>query len=258
MNKLDFSKFGRVKLLVAEDNEISQKMFGKIFEINNLKYKIVSNGLEVIEALNEENFSLILMDMQMPYLNGFETTKKIREYGEPYKDIPIIALTAKGWGNEQKEAYNAGVDEFIYKPFRIETIMSAIYKTLEKKSELIAENVTKKDPLNLQVDSYNPQFIDEYFGDDETFKKDMVTEFLKKIPDLLNEINNLLNSGDFASAKKSAHKCKSSVSVFGIMRAFELLGQIESTDDIESAKNIYSELNTYMNTIYSILNNYIR
>jgi CheY-like chemotaxis protein/HPt (histidine-containing phosphotransfer) domain-containing protein len=250
MLKLDFSKFGHVKLLVAEDNEISQKMFGKIFEINNIQYKIVSNGLEVIESLKKEEFSLVLMDMQMPYLNGFETTKKIRESSNSYKDIPIIALTAKGWGDEQKEAYSAGVDDFIYKPFRIEVIMSVIFKTLERKIDSIADNKSV-------ADGYNPEFIDEYFGDDETFKKEIVSEFLKKIPESLNEILNYLNSGDFVSAKKAAHKCKSSVSVFGITKAFEYLNQIESAVEIDSAKNIYSKLYAYMDTIYSILNNYI-
>ncbi len=245
MIKLDFSKFGEIKILVAEDNDISQKMFEKIFEINNLNSKIVNNGLEVLTALEKEKYDILIMDMQMPYLDGYATTRKIRERNSGQSKIPIVAITARSGGNEKEMAFDCGADKFVYKPFRIDTMLTTIYDVFDTgNSHYVPEDI------------FNFKTIDEIYGDDETFKIEMISEFINKFPERLLDLYNHLENKELDEAQKIAHKNKSSVSVLGIDKAFEYFNEIENVNDIGKAKAIYSDLKNYMDEVFDALKKY--
>jgi len=105
-------------ILVAEDNPINQKLIKKVLENFGLKVSLVSNGLEVFQKRKDENFDLIFMDIQMPYLDGIEATREILEYEEDFNQphIPIIALTANALKGDKERFLNAGLDDYISKP----------------------------------------------------------------------------------------------------------------------------------------------
>lgn len=102
------------KILIVEDNLINQLVTKKIIEKNNYVCKVVDDGFKALEILEKENFDLILMDINMPLMNGFETTKRIR-----LQDIktPIVALTAFDKDEITDEAISAGINDIIVKPF---------------------------------------------------------------------------------------------------------------------------------------------
>jgi CheY-like chemotaxis protein len=103
-----------VNVLVVEDNRINQVITRKAIEKNNYKCSVVDNGYAALEILEKESFDVILMDINMPLINGFETTRKIRLKGI---GTPIVALTAFDKTEITEEALSAGINDIIIKPF---------------------------------------------------------------------------------------------------------------------------------------------
>ena len=112
--------FSEVKVLIAEDNPMNQQLIKHLMKNWAIKHTVVSNGLEAIEALRKENFSLILMDIQMPDMDGYTATAVIR--AELQSQIPIIAMTAHAMMGEKEKCIQLGMNDYISKPLK-ETVL---------------------------------------------------------------------------------------------------------------------------------------
>lgn len=123
-----------VKVLLAEDNKINQLFASTILRKNNCKVSIAESGQQAIDLLKESEFQIILMDLHMPEMDGYDATKYIRNHFENNKkDIPIIALTAAATKGEVDKCYNVGVTDFISKPYTPEVLLGMIVKHTTKK-----------------------------------------------------------------------------------------------------------------------------
>lgn len=138
-----------IKILVAEDIDTNQKLVSVILDKYGFQYKIVSNGLEVLEAVEKEDFDLILMDLHMPKMDGYEASRKLRKKG---LKIPIIALTAAAIKGVQEQCISAGMNYFITKPFEALDLLKAIYSNVEKLKnvKLKPKEEANKSEQNLQ------------------------------------------------------------------------------------------------------------
>lgn len=116
-------------VLVVEDNKINQMVTKKIIENNNFTCKVVDDGFAAIEVLRSNPFDIVLMDINMPGINGFETTRKIRELG---MNVPIVALTAFGKEEVAEEAISSGMNDVIIKPFDPLTLFRVINDQVTK------------------------------------------------------------------------------------------------------------------------------
>ena len=119
------------KILVVEDNKINQIVTKKILEGNNFKCQIIDDGYAAINLLESETFDVVLMDINMPIINGFETTKLIRKKG---MTIPVIALTAFDKEEITEEALAAGMNDIIIKPFEPVKLFQIITNIINKKN----------------------------------------------------------------------------------------------------------------------------
>ena len=128
------------KILIAEDNEINQKVISLMIKSLKIDYDIVDNGTRVLERLNSAPYDLILMDCQMPELDGYETTRIIRKSDKPYQQIPIIALTANAMKSDREKCLASGMSDFIPKPINQENLNSILREWLNKKTVATAVN----------------------------------------------------------------------------------------------------------------------
>lgn len=136
INPTDLAKFDNVSVLVAEDNTINQFMIKKILTSWNLKVTIVENGQLALDCLRQSVFDIILMDTHMPVLGGFEATRKIRkELPEGVNNIPIISLSAAVLEEELQQAYDAGVNDIVSKPFDLSVLHHKIQKLINQYRE---------------------------------------------------------------------------------------------------------------------------
>jgi len=123
----------RLHILVAEDNAVNQKVCRRILEKQNHAVTVVSTGREVLGALREQKFDLILMDIQMPEMDGFETAAAIRGTETPGEHIPIIALTAYAMSGDKERCLAAGMDGYASKPISAAELKAEIQRILEKR-----------------------------------------------------------------------------------------------------------------------------
>lgn len=127
-------------VLLAEDNEISMIVASTVLELAGIRFKAVTNGLEVIDALEMDDYDLILMDCQMPLMDGYQAAEAIRVKESGKKHVPIIAMTAFALPGDREKCINAGMDDYITKPFVWEDIDSILMKYLSpghEKKEVI-------------------------------------------------------------------------------------------------------------------------
>ncbi len=117
-----------LKILVAEDNTVNQKLVNKIFEKFGYSIDIVSNGLEVIEVIKLKKYDLIFMDVQMPEMDGLETTNYLVENISPEIRPKIIAMTANATTEDKKNCFNSGMDDYLAKPVSLKEIESMLIK----------------------------------------------------------------------------------------------------------------------------------
>jgi len=121
-----------LKVLLAEDQPVNQKLMMAVMERLGHDLTIAENGVEVIRRLREDRFDVILMDIQMPLMDGIQTTKVIRSFDEPWHDIPIVAVTAHAMEGHREAYMAAGMDGFVSKPFKIDLLVAEIERTTQR------------------------------------------------------------------------------------------------------------------------------
>ncbi|MEQ8525147.1 ATP-binding protein [Gracilimonas sp.] len=122
-----------LRVLLAEDNLVNQKVMLRFLERWNVEMKVVDNGEEAVEAIRESNFDVVLMDLQMPTMDGYEASEHIRKLDDPYKrNIPIIALTAAALKEVREKVYASGMNDFVTKPFNPADLEQKLVQYIEK------------------------------------------------------------------------------------------------------------------------------
>jgi CheY-like chemotaxis protein len=121
-----------LRILVADDNRVNQKVAKRMLERLGHTVTLASDGKEALSAIKTGSFDLIMMDVQMPEMDGFEATRRIREWEAGKTRIPIIALTAHAMDSHREECLAAGMDSFLAKPILLESLKLQIERLTEE------------------------------------------------------------------------------------------------------------------------------
>ncbi|MBZ4035523.1 response regulator [Flavobacterium sp. 17A] len=191
---------GHLKILLCEDNVLNQKLVKSVIQNFGFELDVAGNGEDGIELLSKNQYDLVLMDLQMPVKDGYQTTDYIRN--EMNFSIPIIAMTAHSLIGEQERCYKAGMNGYVPKPFKQNILLKAI------KTALTEEVGPEK---RRRIDF---SFLDEMACGDENFKEEMIHLFLEKIPGQVAELEEAFKKEDHDTVKKLAHNMKSSLDIF--------------------------------------------
>ena len=228
----------KLNLLLVEDNPINQEITKVLLESLGCKVVTASNGLQAIELTRRNNYDIILMDIQMPKLNGMEATTKIREFN---KNIPIIALTAHTINSDRNNFIKAGMTDHIIKPLKMDNIMNIICKHTDKKIKEV--KLPQKTDSN---QSYAASDIEVVFnslksisgidltdgltntGNDKQIFLELMKDFTKFGQEVINEISKAEKDNDIAELKRLIHSLKGSTSSLGFHESYNLALQSES------------------------------
>ena len=115
-----------LRILIAEDNDINQRVFIELLNLISCQYDVVENGAEAIAALMRSPFDIVLMDIQMPVMDGITAIKEIRSLGSPISKTPIIAITADAMRGDREKCMAAGADDYIPKPIDSDQLFASI------------------------------------------------------------------------------------------------------------------------------------
>jgi len=226
-----------LRILIAEDNKINQKLVKNIFEGLGYKPDIVQNGLEVIDMLQKENYDLIFMDIQMPEMNGLDATRHILNKMNLTKRPVIIAMTAFALEGDKEKCIEAGMDDYISKPFMIEEIIDKITKWFGAKNGQQPQpqkKITIEENGSNLLDQTVIQNLKKMSNQDEpAFFKDVIRMFESMAPTILQEMEDRCQSGDLEKMGMAAHKLKGSALNIGAKKLAELCRDIE----IKGGKN---------------------
>ena len=161
--------------MVAEDNLINQKVIQSLLTPLNCKLHIVSNGLEAYMAIQQKEFDVVLMDVQMPQMDGPTATKKIRQLPQPISKIPIIALTANAMKGDREFYIASGMDDYVSKPIDQRALIGAISRWVS------ASSIDSADSVGLKIVEKPTELTSET---EKEFKKlqDDLDDLMKDIP----------------------------------------------------------------------------
>lgn len=214
---------GKLKILLCEDNVLNQKLAKSVIHNFGFELEIAENGEEGIELLSKNDYDLILMDLQMPVKDGYQTTEYIRN--EMNSTIPIIAMTAHSLVGEQERCYNVGMNGYVPKPFKQQLLLEVI-KTVMNPDQ----KVTRKRRVNLS-------FIEEMACGDLNFRQDMIDLFIEKIPAEEVLLQEAFKNKDYLTVKYLAHNMRSSLDLFMLDDLSNCLAVLEEEAKVEKFTN---------------------
>lgn len=227
---------GKLNILLCEDNFLNQKLVKNVIQNFGFELDVAGNGEIGIDLLNKNKYDLILMDLQMPVKDGYQTTQYIRN--EMKSNIPIIAMTAHSLIGEQERCFNEGMNAYVPKPFKQEALLEAIKTAMSKDASLA---------LKRKIDL---SFLEEVSFGDLNFKKEMIGLFLDKVPLEITLLGKAIDNNDTETAKRLSHNMKSSLDIFmmkdlsncvSIIEKEAMLGQF-STETLDKITILRTEI----------------
>lgn len=234
------TKIDNISVLLVEDNEMNRMVAQNSLSYFNCNVKEVQNGKEAIEILKNETFDIILMDIQMPELDGIETTKIIRR--ELNLLTPIIALTANAFKTEINKCRKAGMNDYVTKPFdELELIETIAKHTVNR------HNHSLKNGFDTTKLLYNLKSLNELSRGDTAFITKMIAIFVEQMAKNIEMIDIAIDNNDLSVMKKIMHKIKPSIenlSIDSIIDDIKYLEKIAETDteEKESILIVYNKV----------------
>jgi PAS domain S-box-containing protein len=223
------------KVLIAEDNFMNQKLISEIMRKWAVDYEIVNDGMEAIERLNERQYDIILMDVNMPRLNGYDAAQQIRSNtNNPNQNIPIIALTAAALQSERDKVYTSGMNEFVSKPFvpaNLKKIMIELLGgetiTIPSKKEVVQPTI-KEEKTEQSTVTIDLNYLKSFSGGDTAFVKEMIHLFLSEAPTNVEMLQSFLDNNEWYRLGKLGHKMKPNFQMLGMDKQKEIAFHIET------------------------------
>ncbi len=205
-----------LRILVAEDNPVNQAILRRILTRQGHAFVMVGNGREAVEAYKAQPFDLVLMDVQMPEMDGFEATALLREHEQPSgAHVPVIALTAHAMKGDRELCFARGMDGYVTKPINVSELQRAIEGLVARAPEALPDDGGAGDAV------LDREAALALVGGDEALLGELADIFLKECPRLVAEVRDAVRQGDAGKLRRTAHSLKGLVRGFGSHRAAE-------------------------------------
>ena len=213
-----------LRVLVAEDNEVNRALAVRLLAKRGHEAVVVATGLEALAAWENGRFDLILMDLQMPQMDGIAATAAIRDRERARATYtPIIALTANAASTDEARCLAAGMDAFISKPVRI----AAFYDTIAAVLDRGASTTTGETVLSEVPEVFDLASALEAVDGERELLNGMIAIFMRQTPRVMQDIDTAITAGDAGALEIAAHKLKGSIAMFGARAAREAAQRLE-------------------------------
>lgn len=214
-------------VLLVEDNDINRLYAKSVLKNWNCRTETAENGLVAIEKLKVSSFDVILMDVQMPVMDGYDTTKAIRMMPEPLKSIPIIALTANATHADVERCLAAGMNDYLPKPFAPDDLYRKLFEELKIKPSPVRKTWKQPAPPANGRKFYNLDYLKRVSGNNEEFIREMIQTFVTSLPQTTDGMTEAVAKGDWDALSRIAHQVKPSFTLMGLDQLREKASLIE-------------------------------
>ena len=252
-NELLNLNFKGLKVLVVDDNSVNRKVATEILKKHNCLVDNAINGVEAIEKVKNNDYGLVLMDIQMPIMDGVTATNKIK--GLKLKNIPpIIAMTAYSMKEDRGKYLSQGMDDYIAKPIRVETLLSKLREWISDVDLNKIENIVDNNQIESEeiVDSKVLSQLMKYGGKNGV--NEMWQDFEIETTDLISKIKEAIRVENYVELKSCIHTIKGSAGTLGINKVTQIATQFDEEIKIYN----YSNIESYMDSLVSTFNEFLR
>jgi PAS domain S-box-containing protein len=202
----------QLNVLLVEDNDINRLYAKSILKNWQCFIDVAENGLVAIEKVKNNFYDVVLMDIQMPVMDGYEATKAIRSMNSNGK-LPIIALTANATQRDVEKCLDAGMNDYLPKPFTPEDLYQKLFNELKIRPSAKPKNDhNSKNASN----AYNLDYLRSVSGNNAEFIQEMITTFLQTLPSILEEMDRAVHHGNWEKLSRLAHQIKPSFTLMGL------------------------------------------
>jgi CheY-like chemotaxis protein len=210
----------RWRILLAEDNVVNQTVATRMLEKCGHQVEVVGTGREALAALAQHPFDLVLMDVQMPELDGLEATATIRaQEGGTDRHLPIIAMTAHAMKGDQERCLAAGMDGYVTKPMKAADLYAAIDRLLMDTSAV--DQAGREPPIDLTVALHA-------VDGDQDLLMELIDTFQQDYPTHLASLREAVRQPNASQLERSAHRLKGALAVLGATSAYTLAAALET------------------------------
>jgi CheY-like chemotaxis protein/HPt (histidine-containing phosphotransfer) domain-containing protein len=243
----DKKLFGKT-ILVAEDVEMNQHLLKHILESSGAQVVIVRNGAEALEQIKKKTFDCVLMDVQMPEMDGVQATVSIRNMEDPLiSAIPIIAITANCQEDDLLKYEQAGMDDYLPKPIVEAHLLESILSNSRN-----SKQVESNHSANSENKLYDLTMIQSVSGGDKAFIKKMILLFIETVPQNVQELVDATEKTNWELVSKMAHKLKSTIDSMGIRSIRDQIRSVElnakNQEKLELIPNTVKQIESVVST----------
>ncbi|ODG99461.1 histidine kinase [Nostoc sp. KVJ20] len=254
-----------LRILLAEDTVVNQKVALLMLQKMGYRADVVTNGLEVLKALQKQSYDLVLMDVHMPEMDGLEATRRICQEWEVGFRPHIIAITANAMRGDREVCLAAGMDDYLSKPIQLQELGQALSKCPPQRSSEFTSTETQGKVMSLEL-QLSPNVLQE--GENQTLKSakidakvlqslrnmvrgdrvafvELIECYLTETPRLVQDISTAITTQDTKTIWKTAHKLKSSSASVGAMDLAQLCKVLEvqgRSSNLENSRELLSQL----------------
>jgi len=255
-------------ILLAEDNLINQEVAVHMLESLSCEVTLAADGIEALTLMDNEDFDLVLMDCQMPRMDGYETTRTLRKreaVEEHTGRMPVIALTANAMSFDRDRCIEAGMDDYISKPLTLDNLAQTIARLLPARprdSEISSRPAAQSATVG-SSQSINSAFLGLYqeMEAGDALLDRMIEVYLQEAPSAIQVMRTAVNEDDPASLSRAAHKFKSSNMQLGADQMASLCTQLDKLGQLGTTTGgwvILSDMEHEFSRVHSALNTYRR
>ena len=233
-------ELGTLRILLAEDHEYNRMYATSLLQEWGYEIDVAVNGVEAVQRLREAKYDLVLMDVQMPELDGLGATRVIRtELPESAANVPIIALTANAIKGDNERCLQAGMDDYVAKPFDPQQLHNKIVALVQKRRGISARPIeTMQKPIpaaSVDLSDTEPlvdlSFLRKMSRGNQVFVMNMINLFFETSQPLIEQVRLHHKNGEMEKVRKSLHKMKPSVDSMGMRSLKQLMSRIENAID---------------------------
>ena len=241
---ITFSQPGDIKILVFEDNELNKQLLRHLINEYGFEVDLVENGVAGLQYLRQKSYDLILMDLDMPVMDGYHATEEIRN--NLGIATPIVAMTAHIISGEKEKCLSLGMNDFIPKPIQKRQLIEMVHRFTEGKTQQVKEEEPPQDGLNLG-------YLKSLSNSNQLFEREMIEVFVRTAPRKIQLLRQHIIAGDATQIRKLTHHLKGSLQIIGLNKVMRFIEEIDALSEFPERKN---ELHLFCDHLNEEVNHY--
>ena len=242
---IDDSTGGRSHILVAEDNPVNRDLMSAQLELLGYSADYAENGVVALELWKSGNYQLLLTDMRMPEMDGYELIQNIRGLETTDNAAPIIAVTANAMESDVRRCFDVGVSDVISKPFGLEDLRSKLDKWSRNQVEKSTHEANTAQVVDIEPEAVDMSMLKQAVGDKTEIHHRLLTSYINELPNALEGIRQAFGWKNHDQLRESVHKLKSSSGSVGATQLAEICAKLESA----CRKNRETDINIWVHRL---------